>query len=89
MGQRYSVEEILFPAERAGGGARPTAPLRFQVPYDAIPKGSRLVLVGKGLAGRYWYSQLILSQHCDVVDWVDREADITKGLGYDMILKAR
>lgn len=83
------LEEILFKAARAGGGVMTTAPLRFQVPYDEIPKGSRLVLVGKGLAGRYWYSQLILSQYCDVVCWVGTEEEIPRGLSYDAVIKAR
>ncbi len=84
-----SLEEILFSAARAGGGTMTTAPLRFQVPYDMIQKHSHIVLVGKGLIGRYWYSQLLLSQYCDVVCWTDSEEHIPDGISYDTVVKAK
>lgn len=84
-----SLEEILFESARAGGGTMTTAPLRFQVPYDEIKRNSRIVLVGKGIAGRYWYSQLLLSNHCEVVYWTDREDHIPQNLKFDAVVKAR
>ncbi len=81
--------EILFDSVRASGGTMTTAPLRFRVPYDEIERNSKVVLVGKGLIGRYWYSQLILSGYCEVVCWSDSEDDIPKNLEYDAIVKAR
>ena len=84
-----TLEEILFDAVRASGGAMTTAPLRFRVPYEAIKKNSQIVLAGKGLAGRYWYSQLLLSGHCEVVYWADSAENIPKNLVYDMVLEAR
>lgn len=84
-----SLEEILFESARAGGGTMTTAPLRFQVPYDEIKRNSRIVLVGKGIAGRYWYSQLLLSNHCEVVYWTDTEDHIPQNLKYDAVVKAR
>lgn len=84
-----SLEEILFAAARAGGGTMTTAPLRFQVPYGEIEKNSKIVLVGKGLAGRYWYSQLLLSKHCEVVYWTDADNHIPQNLAFDAIVKAR
>lgn len=83
-----SLEEILFASARAGGGTMTTAPLRFQVPYKDIRKNSRIVMVGKGLTGRYWYSQLLLSGYCEVVCWVDSEDEIPSGLDYDSVLFA-
>ena len=83
-----SLEEILFASARAGGGTMTTAPLRFQVPYMDIRKNSRIVIVGKGLTGRYWYSQLLLSGYCEVVCWVDSEDEIPSGLDYDSVLFA-
>ena len=83
------LEEILFEAARACGGAMTTAPLRFQVPYSEIKKNSRIVLVGKGLVGRYWYSQLLLSNHCEVVYWTDSESNIPQNLLFDAVVKAR
>ncbi len=84
-----TLEEILFDAARAGGGTMTTAPLRFQVPYDSLPKNGRIVLVGKGLVGRYWYSQLLLSQYCEVVCWTDAEDRIPEGLVYNAVVRAK
>lgn len=81
--------EIFFDAARAGGGRMTTAPLRFQAPYSEIKRGSRIVLVGKGLAGRHWHAQLLLSGHCQVIHWADTEGDIPQGLSFDAIVKAR
>ncbi len=83
-----SLDEILFMSARASGGDMTTAPLRFSVSYDKIAKNSRIVLVGKGIAGRYWYSQLLLSGYCDVVLWTDKEENIPEGLEYDYVIKA-
>lgn len=84
-----SLGEILFESARAGGGTMTTAPLRFQVPYADIKRNSRIVLVGKNIAGRYWYSQLLLSRHCEVVYWTDTEDHIPQNLKFDAVVKAR
>ncbi len=84
-----SLEEILFDVARAGGGTMTTAPLRFQVPYAEIQKHSSIVLVGKGLVGRYWYSQLLLSGYCEVVCWIDSEDNIPRDLKFDSIVVAK
>ena len=84
-----TLGEILFASARASGGMMTTAPLRFQVPYHEIKKNSRIVLVGKGLIGRYWYSQLLLSKYCEVIFWTDSEKNIPLELKYDSIVKAR
>ena len=82
-----SLEEILFLSARGFGNGNTTAILRFQVPYERFPKGGRAVLVGKGLTGRYWYAQLLLSEYCEVVAWVKDEKDIPAGLEYDDVVK--
>lgn len=84
-----SLEEILFASARASGGLMTTAPLRFQVPYQDIERHSKIVLVGKGLIGRYWYSQLLLSEHCKVVFWTDSDDHIPQNLDYDAVVRAR
>lgn len=84
-----TLEEILFKVARSYGGDMTTAPLRFQVPFDKIERNSRIVLVGKGIAGRYWYSQLILSDYCEVVCWTDSENKIPRNISYDAIITAR
>lgn len=82
-----SLDEILFDAARASGSPMTTAPLRFKIPYERIEEGSRIVLVGSGLTARYWYSQLLLSNYCDVVCFAGRVEEIPDGLEYDMILE--
>lgn len=84
-----TLGEILFASARATGGTMTTAPLRFQVPYSEIRKNSKIVLVGKGLTGRYWYSQLLLSGYCEVVYWTDKEENIPQNLEFDAVVKAR
>ena len=84
----HSLEEVLFITCRSYGAAWTTAILRFQVPYDRFPKGGKVVLVGKGLIGRYWYAQLLLSDYCEVVVWVDNEESIPDGLEYDEVVRA-
>lgn len=83
----YSLEEILFMAARGFGGRMTSAVLRFQAPLDRIPKGSRIVLVGKGMEGRYWYAQFLVSMHCEVAAWVADEKEIPPGLEYSMVVK--
>ena len=83
------LEDILLSSARAHGDRMTTAILRFQVPYIEIVPGSKIVLVGKGRIGKYWYSQLILSDYCDVVAWVANENEIAADLEFNQILVAR
>lgn len=82
----HSLEEILFMAARGFGGRMTSAILRFQAPLDKIPRGSRIVLVGKGMEGRYWYAQFLVSAYCEVVAWVADEKEIPSGLDYDIVV---
>lgn len=84
-----SLEEILLSAARGHGDSMTTAILRFQAPLSDIRAGSKVVLVGKGRVGKYWYSQMILSDHCEVVAWVDKEKEIPENLIYDSIIFAK
>lgn len=89
MIKNHSLEEILFLSARGYGSGNTTAILRFQVPYDKIKRGGKIVLAGKGIPGRYWYAQLLLSEYCEVVFWAENEHDILAGLEYDDILIAK
>ncbi|XME01518.1 glycosyltransferase family 2 protein [Lachnospiraceae bacterium C1.1] len=84
-----TLEEIIFESARASGGSMTTAPLRFQVPYQDIKKNSRIVLVGKGMVGRYWYSQLLLSNYCEVIYWTDTDEHIPQNISFDAVVRAR
>ncbi len=89
MIQTKTLGEILFETAKASGSPMTTAPLRFRVPYHTIKKNSKIVLVGKGIAGRYWYSQLLLSNYCEIVFWVEHKDQIPEGIEYDSIVEAR
>ncbi len=84
-----TLEEIIFESARASGGSMTTAPLRFKVPYQDIRKNSRIVLVGKGMVGRYWYSQLLLSNYCEVIYWTDTDEHIPQNISFDAVVRAR
>ena len=85
----HSLEEILFMTGRAYGSPWNTAIMRFALPYDRIKKDSDIVLLGKGILERYWYAQILLSNYCNVVAWVDTENEIPEGLKYDDVLEAK
>lgn len=65
--------ELAFKAARAFGGDSTTGILRFQFPYDRIPRGSRLALIGDDAVGRHYYAQLTLSGYCDVTIWAGED----------------
>lgn len=75
-----SPGEILLRAARSHGSDATTGILRFQFPYDRIERESRIVLIGAGIMGKHYYSQLMLSGYCDVVCWAERENPF--GLAY-------
>ena len=85
----HSLDELLFMAARSYGSDMTTAGLRFHAPLEEIPKGSTVAVVGKGMAGRYWYAQLILSDLCENVYWVSSREDLPEGICPDRILIAK
>lgn len=68
-----SAGDILLKAARAHGSDATTAILRFRFPYELIERGSRIVIIGAGIMGRHYYSQLMLGGYCDVVCWAEQE----------------
>ena len=81
-------DEIVYKVMRSYGADMNTAILRFQFP-KGVRRCEKVVLIGKGLAGRYWYAQNLLGKYCDIVCWVNSETDIPLGLRYDRILYAK
>lgn len=65
-----SAGELALKAARACGDQNTTAVLRFPFPYDRVPAGSRIVLIGDGDRSRYYCAQAVLSRYCDVVLWI-------------------
>lgn len=45
-------------------------------PFDKVSKGSRIVIYGAGRVGQTFYNQLLKLEYCQIVGWVDRDADI-------------
>ncbi len=68
-----TAEEMAFKAARAYGSENMTAILRFQFPYRAIKRESKIVILGAGIMGRHFYSQVMLNGYCDVVMWAEQE----------------
>lgn len=85
----HTIERILFMSARAYGGDMTTAALRFHAPIEEIEKGSTVAIIGKGIAGRYWYAQLILSDYCKEVYWVSTESDLPTDKTIDKIIEAK
>ena len=77
----YSAGELAFKAARAHGTSDSTTGiLRFQFPYDIIPRNSHIALIGERILGRHYYSQMVLSGYCDIVLWAGNENP--QGLSY-------
>lgn len=68
-----SAGEIAFKSARAHGSEMTTGILRFRFPYDQIPKESKIAIIGAGIMGRHYYSQIMLSGYCDVTAWVEEK----------------
>lgn len=76
----HTPGETAFSCARGYGVENTTAVLRFQFPFARVPKGSRVALIGAGIMGRHYYTQIMLNASCDVVCWV--EAENPAGLSY-------
>ena len=75
-----SPGDMLLKSARAHGSDATTAIMRFQFPYRLIERQCRIALIGAGIMGRHYYSQLMLSGYCDVVCWAEQENPF--GLSY-------
>lgn len=83
----YALDDILFRSARAYGSGMTTASLRFKAPIERISKGSNVAVVGKGIVGRYWYGEIILSDLCNEVFWVSSKDELPKDKVIDQILQ--
>lgn len=88
MMMKHSLEDILFMSARAYGSDMTTASLRFRAPLESIKKGSNVAVVGKGIVGRFWYAELILSDLCNEIFWISSQEDIPNSVRIDQILNA-
>lgn len=69
----HTPEELVFMAARAYGSDCTTGILRFQFPYDVVPKGSKIILMGSGIMAVHYYAQMVLNGYCEVVACVSQE----------------
>ena len=89
MIMKHDLDDIMFQSARSYGSDLTTAGMRFRAPLDSIKKGSTVAVVGKGIAGRYWYGELVLSDLCDEIFWVSSRDELPKDKRIDQILEAK
>lgn len=70
--QNNSPGELAFKAARAYGNDNTTGILRFGFPYNKIPRGAKIALIGAGILGRSFCAQILLNSYCDIVCWIER-----------------
>ncbi len=85
----HDLDDIMFLTARAYRADLTTAALRFQVPFGEIHPGSNVAVIGKDIAGKYWYTELILSERCNEVYWFASEEDIPENVTIDNVLYAK
>lgn len=57
----------------------------YLFPFAKVPYGSRIILYGAGDVGTQYYRQIMETNYCDVVAWVDNNASEYKELGFPVI----
>lgn len=89
MIQKYDLDDLLFRSARGYGSDLTTASLRFSAPLDGIKKGSNVAVIGKGIVGRYWYGEIVLSGLCDEVLWVASKDELPEDIRLDQVIEAK
>ncbi len=54
----------------------------YLFPFSRVPYGSRIILYGAGDVGTQYYRQITELNYCDVVAWVDGNAEKYKQMGF-------
>ena len=44
----------------------------YLFPFKYVPQGSKIVIYGAGKVGQTFYRQVLFSEWCEIVSWVDR-----------------
>jgi len=71
--------ELAFNAVKVYGKDITSASLRFKIPCALMKKispGSRVVIYGAGIVGKFYYTQLIFSDFCKIVLWTGSKKDM-------------
>lgn len=59
----------------------------YLFPFARIPYGSRIILYGAGDVGTQYYRQIMESNYCDVMVWMDGDAERYKKMGFPVVGK--
>ncbi len=51
-------------------------------PYDVVRRGSRVVLYAAGAVGTAFYQQMLMTDYCRVILWVDKNYEQLRGSGF-------
>ncbi|SFL03599.1 hypothetical protein SAMN05216390_108111 [Lachnospiraceae bacterium KH1T2] len=57
---------------------------RFIFPFAMVEKGKKIIIYGAGNIGKELYSQMIITEYCKVVHWVDSNAAFYQEKGLDV-----
>lgn len=91
--KEHSAGDLIIKSAKSYGNENITGILRFLFPYERVPKGSRIVMIGDDFMGRYYGAQILLSGHCELVlsffsGNQSNNYDILKNVVYDYVLVA-
>ena len=45
----------------------------FHIPFDRLPFGSKVVIYGAGVVGKLLYTEIMKTNYCEIVLWVDKD----------------
>ena len=54
--------------------------VRYMVPFNRIPRASRIILYGAGKVGQSYYKQITELNYCEIVAWVDKNKIQCEGI---------
>lgn len=58
----------------------------YLFPYEKIPYGSKIIIYGAGILGKEYLEQLKITQYCEVVGFVDKNANVIVSFGVPIYL---
>jgi len=84
--QSVYYEEILFRNVRGSVTIRENEQnicfRNWVFPFGAVRRGSRVVLYAAGAVGTAFYQQMLLTNYCKVILWVDKNYEQLRGSGF-------
>lgn len=65
------------------------SPYRYLFPFEKVPYGASIVIYGAGVLGQEYLQQLQITQYCQVVAMIDRNAEKYQGAGIKVYAPCR